>query len=60
MAATAEFLIRGGLQQWLADRISVADVAVTLADTTLSIRIDYIVLATGEAASATFTREAAP
>ena len=28
VAATAEFLIRGALQQWLADRLSVADVKV--------------------------------
>ena len=57
VAATAEFLIRGGLQQFLADRISVSEVRVEASDSRLLIGIDYVILATGEAASATFERE---
>lgn len=58
VAATASFLIRGALQQWLAERIAVADVTVEAIEETLVIRIDYVVLATGQAGSATFRREA--
>lgn len=54
VAATTEFLIRGGLQQWLADRIEIGEVRVEPVDPTLNIRIDYVVIATGEAASAAF------
>lgn len=54
VAATAEFLIRGALQQWLADRLSVSAVSVEAAESELVIRIDYVVLATGEPASAEF------
>ena len=57
VAATAEFLVRGGLQQFLADRISVSDVRVEAIDSRLLIGIDYVIIATGEAVSATFERE---
>jgi phage baseplate assembly protein W len=57
VAATAEFLVRGGLEQFLADRIAVAEVRVEALDARLVIRIDYVILATGEAASATFEQE---
>jgi Bacteriophage baseplate protein W len=58
VAATAEFLIRGALQQWLADRLSVADVKVGAVESQLNIRIDYVVLATGERATAEFQQGA--
>ena len=57
IAATAEFLIRGALQQWLADRLTVSAVRVEAVESTLAIQIDYVVLATGETGSATFERE---
>jgi phage baseplate assembly protein W len=60
VAATVEFLVRGGLQQFLSDRIAVADVTVEADDATLRIRVDYVVLATGESARSTFEREIAP
>jgi len=47
VAATAEFLIRGALQQFLGDRISVTGVAVDAVDATLYLAIDYVVVATG-------------
>src|SRR4051795_6220181 len=40
VAATAEFLIRGGLQQWLADRLQVSEVKVEAVEAELNIRID--------------------
>jgi hypothetical protein len=60
VAATVEFLVRGGLQQFLSDRIAVAEVAVQVDDATLRIRVDYMIIATGEAARSTFEREIAP
>ena len=56
VAATAEFLIRGALQQWLADRLSVTALSVDAVDSQLNIRIDYVVLATGQTTSAEFQR----
>jgi phage baseplate assembly protein W len=58
VAATAEFLIRGALQQWLGDRLAVVGVKVEAVDSELDIRIDYVVLATGEATQAEFRRGA--
>ena len=60
VAATAEFLVRGGLQQFLADRIAVSRVSVEAVDSRLVIEVDYVIVATGEAASATFEREVGP
>ena len=56
VAATAEFLIRGALQQWLSERLAVSDVKVDAVEAELNIRIDYVVLATGESATAGFRR----
>jgi phage baseplate assembly protein W len=60
VAATAEFLIRGALQQFLADRIAVAGVSVEAVESRLTIGIDYTILETGESERATFEREAGP
>lgn len=57
VAATAEYLIRGALQQFLADRISVSDVAVESVEASLTITIDYVILATGDAVTAQFKQE---
>jgi uncharacterized protein len=59
VAATAEYLIRGTLQQFLSDRIAVSQVSVEPIDSTLLIRIDYVIIATGEAETAVFEREMA-
>ena len=56
VAATAEFLLRGALQQFLSDRIAVSAVAVEAVDASLEITIDYVIVATGEAVSETFQR----
>jgi uncharacterized protein len=58
VAATAEFLIRGALQQWLGDRVEVTGVSVEAVEAELRIAIDYTLIATGEAASAEFVRGA--
>lgn len=60
VAATAEFLIRGALQQWLASHLSVAGVRVEAVESRLNISIDYVVLATGEPATAVFQQGAGP
>lgn len=60
VASTVEFLIRGALQQYLADRIAADRVSVEAIDAQLVITIDYIIVATGEAATVTITREIGP
>jgi phage baseplate assembly protein W len=57
-AATAEFMIRGALQQHLGQRIAVERVATEAEDATLRIRIVYRLLATGQQVTADFAREA--
>jgi phage baseplate assembly protein W len=56
VAATVEFLVRGALQQFLADRIAVDRVTAEAVDTKLVITVDYVVLATGESQSVTLER----
>ncbi|BDA84748.1 hypothetical protein Sa4125_22900 [Aureimonas sp. SA4125] len=60
LAATAEFLVRGALQQWLGDLILVEDVSVTSDDARLSVAITFIERRSGDRTTAEFTREAAP
>lgn len=60
VAATVEFLVRGALQQYLARRIAVERVEVSVLDARLVIEIRYTIIATGEVATARFEREAAP
>lgn len=60
VAATVEFLVRGALQQYLGDRITADRVAVDAVGATLTIVIDYIVVATGDAATVTIAREVGP
>src|SRR5262245_22495471 len=56
LAATVEFTLQAALQAWLGDVITVRRVVVAADDARLSIDIGYLVKATGEIASATFTR----
>jgi hypothetical protein len=56
VAATAEFMIRGALQQWLGDRITVEQIQAQAVESTLRIQIDYVVTRTGERVSAEFSR----
>ncbi|TVR51414.1 MAG: hypothetical protein EA425_06965 [Puniceicoccaceae bacterium] len=57
LAATTQFLVRGALQQWLGELITIADVSVEHFESGLRIQVDYAVRATGETRSATFSRE---
>ena len=54
-AATAEFMIRGALQQYLGRRITVDTVTAEAEEATLTITIAYTVLRTGATESAEFT-----
>jgi phage baseplate assembly protein W len=56
LAATLQMLVRGALQQWLGDRISVDDVSADSNDSTLTVSVTYTVLLTQETGRADFTR----
>jgi phage baseplate assembly protein W len=58
IAAATQFLVQGGLQQFLAGIIEVRAVAVTNDENVLRVRIDYIDLRNGSADTATFERGA--
>lgn len=56
LAATTQFLVQGALQQWLADRIQVEDVAVGVEDSTLRVTVTYVLRRTQERETAEFAR----
>jgi uncharacterized protein len=56
LEATTQFLVQGGLQQWLGDRIAVESVDVTGTDATITIAVQYIVRRTQQRQVAVFTR----
>lgn len=56
LAATLQFTIQAGLQQWLGDLIEIQDLLVTSEDATLRVELIYKVRRTGEMTSTTFTR----
>jgi uncharacterized protein len=56
LAAATQFLVQGGLQQWLGDLIVVDSVQVESVDATLRVTISYLVRRTNQTQSATFTR----
>jgi phage baseplate assembly protein W len=56
LAATVQFTLQAALQRWLGDVIEVRDLEVTSADSILRISIAYLVRASGQERSATFTR----
>ena len=47
IAATAQLLIQGALQQWVADVVDVLDVAVAAEESTLSVEVTYAARGTG-------------
>jgi hypothetical protein len=55
IATATQFLVQGALQQTLGDLIQVADVSVTAADSTLTVRIEYLIRGTQELQVAQFT-----
>ena len=57
IAAALEFTIRGALQRWLGDVIEVQRLDVEAEESALRVTVAYVVRRTGEARTATFTRE---
>jgi phage baseplate assembly protein W len=58
LAATTQFLVEGALHQWLGDVIELHGVDITAEDATLRVEIRYVVKATQQARTDTFTRSA--
>jgi phage baseplate assembly protein W len=56
LAATTQLLIQGALQRWLGDLIQVEAVEAESEDATLRVRIQYVVLRTGQRRVADFAR----
>ena len=56
LAATAQFLIQGALQQWLGDLIVTESVEVEADDAVLRVKIQYVIRRTQTRQSADFTR----
>jgi phage baseplate assembly protein W len=59
LAAATSFLVRGSLEQWLGQVISVDDLQVEADDGVLRVFIGYTVRRTGEQRTATFERPGA-
>lgn len=56
MAATTQFLVQAGLQQWLGERIQVEDVSVEVEDSTVRVAVVYRVRGEEESRAAAFER----
>jgi len=56
LAAATQFLVQGGLQQWLGDRILIQSVDVATQDSTLTVTVQYIVRNTQAQQVAQFSR----
>ena len=56
LATAVQFTIQAGLQRWLSDLIEVRHLQVTSADSTLSVRVQYVVKRTGEQRSQAFEK----
>ena len=57
MQAAVGHLVRGALQQWLADYIEVHDVTVDAHESTVEITLVYVLRTSGETRTETFTAE---
>ena len=56
LAAATQFLVQGGLQQWLGELIQVEAVEVTAEDSTVRVVVQYLVRRTRERHLAQFAR----
>jgi uncharacterized protein len=56
LAAALQYTVQAALQRWLSDVIQVLDLEVACEDSTLRIKIQYVVLRTGEMQTETFER----
>lgn len=54
-AATAEFMIRGALQQYLGQRITVQEITAQAVEAVITITIAYTILRSGALSTASFT-----
>lgn len=57
LAAATQFLVQGALQQWLGDLIQVEAVEVESEDSTLRVKVQYVVRRNQQRQTASFTRE---
>jgi phage baseplate assembly protein W len=57
LASATEFLVRGALQQWLADVVEVQSVEVSSRDSTLRVAVNYRPRTSPQVRSAVFTRQ---
>lgn len=55
LAAAVQFTLQAALNRWMADLIDVRDVQASSQDATLSVEVSYVVKATGQMQSATFS-----
>jgi uncharacterized protein len=56
LATTVQYTLQAALQKWLGDVILVRNLAVTAVDSTLTVTLSYVVLATSQVQSAVFTQ----
>lgn len=56
LAAATQFLVQGGLQQWLGDRVMIQAVQVQTQDSTFTVSVQYLVNGTETSHVAQFTR----
>lgn len=57
LATATEFLVRGALQQWLADVVEVHAVEITSRDATLAVAVRYRPVGSPQVRTDTFTRQ---
>jgi phage baseplate assembly protein W len=56
IASTTQFLVRSALQQWLGDVIDVQDVDVQTEESTLFVRVSYVIRQSQQPQTAEFVR----
>ncbi len=57
LATAVEMTVQGALQQWLGDLIQVEALEVTSEDSTLQVRVQYLIRQTGQRTVANFSRD---
>jgi phage baseplate assembly protein W len=58
LAMSVDLAVRGAVQRWLSDVLTLEDLQVTSEDATLTVELSYRLRATGEPGRATLTRAA--
>jgi phage baseplate assembly protein W len=56
LATAVQFLVQGNLQQWLGELIMVEQVEVTSSESTIEVRVQYVVRRTGQRRVEPFSR----